>query len=220
LFALAAGAGIVWLYPSVLNEWKSGWRIGWQIMFGMLLFGAGLFPLAASMDKITDRMSDVTLHTLDGMVYMRYSRYSYKGVDMVLNQDYEAIQWMQDNVKGSPVIVEANTRDLYTWGSRYTIYTGLPGVLGWDWHQRQQRAIVPSEWINNRVDEIAAFYTTLSKDDASSFLRKYNVKYIIMGQLERAYYKGEGLDKFDQFEGDLWKEVYRKDDTVIYQVLG
>ena len=55
---------------------------------------------------------------------------------------------------GSPVIVEANTPE-YRWGNRFTIYTGLPGVVGWNWHQRQQRAVVPSEWVTERIDEIS-----------------------------------------------------------------
>jgi uncharacterized membrane protein len=35
---------------------------------------------------------------------------------------------MQDNIQGSPVIVEANCPE-YRWCTRYTIYTGLPGVV-------------------------------------------------------------------------------------------
>ena len=36
---------------------------------------------------------------------------------------------------------------------------------------------------------------------------------------ERALYPGPGLDKFDQLNGSLWKEVYREGETVIYEVL-
>ena len=94
---------------------------------------------------------------LDGMAYMAYSTYSESETQMDLSQDYRAIQWMQRNVQGSPVIVEANTPE-YRWGTRFTIYTGLPGVVGWNWHQRQQRAVTPDTWVFDRVDAIGAFY--------------------------------------------------------------
>jgi uncharacterized membrane protein len=51
------------------------------------------------------------------------------------------------------------------------------------------------------------------------FLQKYQVKYIVVGQLERAYYPGAELDKFEAQDGVLWQEVFRLNDTVIYEVL-
>ena len=135
-----------------------------------------------------------------------------------LTQDYDGIKWMQANVQGSPVIVEGNTVE-YRWGNRYTIYTGLPGVLGWNWHQRQQRGFLNIDSINARLVEIPEFYKTTNVNDALKFIKKYDVKYIIVGQLERAYYPGDGLLKFETFNGTYWKEVFREKDTVIYEVL-
>ena len=63
------------------------------------------------------------------------------------------------------------------------------------------------------------FYATTDIDTARAFLTKYNVKYIVLGELERAEYQGPGLDKFAKNEDVLWKVVYREGDTVIYQVL-
>jgi len=125
---------------------------------------------------------------------------------------------MQQNVVGSPVIVEANTVE-YRWGNRYTIYTGLPGVMGWNWHQRQQRGFIDSNGIANRLNDIITFYTTTDGKTALDFIKRYHVSYIILGQMERAYYPGEGLDKFVKYDGVYWKEVFRVQDTVIYQVI-
>ena len=63
------------------------------------------------------------------------------------------------------------------------------------------------------------FYQMDERLLAEEFLREYQVDYIILGQLERNYYPGVGLDKFDRLDGDLWQEVYRNEQTVIYQVI-
>ena len=154
--------------------------------------------------------------TLDSITYMQYAQYADFGVTMDLIHDYQAIRWMQDNVQGSPVIVEANCPE-YRWCTRFSIYTGLPGVVGWNWHQRQQRTLTP-ELVESRVAEIGNFYSTDDMQSAESFLEKYDVRYIVVGQLERAEYPGSGLTKFDQYNGKLWNAVYRGGDTVIYQV--
>ncbi|GAP14417.1 protein containg Chlor_Arch_YYY domain [Longilinea arvoryzae] len=218
MLSISAAAALFWLLPAV-SYWPRTRRNLWQTGLILLVFGAALYPVLAGMDKIKDRMSEAAPHTLDGMAYMKSSYYSESGVDMDLSEDYRAIQWMQRNVQGSPVIVEANSFDLYRWFNRFTIYTGLPGVVGWDWHERQQRAILPGEWVSNRVNEIEQFYTLDSREQAEKFLKKYNVQYIIVGQLERAKYGETGLLRFEEWKGDLWQEVYRDGQTAIYQVI-
>ena len=74
------------------------------------------------------------------------------------------------------------------------------------------------ELVEARVNEVNAFYTTTDLQAALDFLKKYDVKYIILGQLENAEYKGAGLDKFEARNGQLWNAVYRDGNTVIYQV--
>ncbi len=217
MFAISSGAALYWMLPDIREKFSRGWRWVWNVFFYFFLFSAALFPLVAGIDKMTDRMSKSAPATLDGMAYMNSSFYADFDQDMDLSQDYRAIRWMQDNVQGTPVIVEANTVE-YHWGSRFTIYTGLPGVVGWNWHQRQQRGVVSAEWVTQRVDQIRQFYTTESQEDAAAFLKRYNVKYIILGQMERGEYKGAGLEKFEKYNGELWEAVYRDGDTVIYEV--
>jgi YYY domain-containing protein len=217
-FSISAAVALGWLIDA-LPQWAPAWRRSWQIVFILLVAGAALYPLTATMAKVRDRISETTPITLDGMTYMDYSYYTDEWGPMDLSQDYRAIRWLQENVQGSPVIVEANLRNLYRWGSRYTINTGLPGVVGWEWHQQQQRAAVPGTWVSERIAEIDNFYLNPDLLSAQRFLRKYNVQYIIVGQQERGHYPGPGLDKFDAALGLLWDEVYRDGDTVIYKVI-
>ena len=231
LFALSSAAALSWLLEPV-RRWLPAWRISWRVAFGFLVFSAALFTLYGSLAKIKDRWVPTAPHTLDGMVYMPYTTYfenypnvsgntpvDQTGVNMDLSQDYRAIRWMQGNIQGSPVIVEANSRNLYRWYSRFTIYTGLPGVVGWEWHEQQQRALNPPEWVTKRIIDIDQFYTTMDTDVTKQFLNLYGVHYIVVGQLEQVTYPGPGLDKFPAFNGILWNQVYRDEDTVIYEVI-
>jgi uncharacterized membrane protein len=231
LFALSAAAALGWLLEPV-RMWQPGWRVSWRVVFSFLVFSALLFTLYGSMAKIKDRWVPTAPHTLDGMAYMPFATYfenfpnvtestpeDQRGINMDLSQDYRAINWMQENVQGSPVIVEANSRNLYRWYSRFTIYTGLPGVVGWEWHQKQQRALNPAEWVTKRILDIDRFYTTVDTEYTKQFLNLYQVKYIVVGQLEQVTYPGPGLEKFPAFNGNLWKEVYRDESAVIYEVI-
>ncbi len=200
-----------------LYRWRTRTQIAFQVAFIVLFFIALLFPVLATKDKITDRMDPNAPQTLDGMKYMETSQFAVNGIVMNLGQDYRAIQWMQENVQGSPVILEAQAYEYY-WGNRYTIYTGLPGVVGWNYHQRQQRAVLRNNAVQERVDEVNAFYLSLDEEFIKNYLDKYNVEYIIVGQQEQAFYPAETLVKFDSYDGMLWDVVYSEADTVIYKV--
>ena len=58
--------------------------------------------------------------------------------EIPLKWDLEAIHWLQDNVEGTPTLLEA-TIPYFRWGARVSIHTGLPTVLGWDSHEWLQR---------------------------------------------------------------------------------
>jgi uncharacterized membrane protein len=217
LFSVSCGAAISWLVKA-MPRWDLRWRTVFQVLLGFFIFAVALYPLLGTIAKVSDRMEAAAPHTLDGMTYMQYATYHDEGVAMDLSQDYHAIRWIQDHVEGSPVILEANSVE-YHWGTRFTIYTGLPGVIGWNWHQRQQRTINPHEWVFERVDAVHQFYQTEDLEWSEDFLREFDVRYIILGQLERAKYPGPGLEKFEEMAGVLWREVYRDRDTVVYEVM-
>jgi YYY domain-containing protein len=208
LLALAAAISLVMLivlYRSVVDHRG---RAAWTGFAVVLLVAGLIYPAVATSARLHDRLSSLP-PTLDGMAYMSHAVYEdhpdgRQSTTYELVRDFEAIRWLEDNVEGSPVILEGIAPP-YRWGSRVSVYTGLPTVLGWDWHQQQQRAGYGAlierrkEDVRTMLGEISAF------DDIRPLLDKYNVRYIYVGELERAYYDERALRKFDRAvaEGQL-----------------
>jgi YYY domain-containing protein len=229
LLGLSAAAAFTWLL-SEFRKWLPGWRVTWNIAATIFVACSVFFLFDYGIAKFNDRMSLAAPHTLDSMTYMAYAHLYEYGVNLDLSEDYRAIRWMQDNVQGSPVIVEAAAAGVqYQWHSRFSIYTGLPDVVGWQWHEQQQR-VLASETVVARGREVDDFYATGNVASALAFLQKYNVRYIIVGQLERAKYTpgnsggavpaglADGLLKFEANNNAYWHTVYRDGQTVIYEV--
>ncbi|HUE99124.1 MAG TPA: DUF2298 domain-containing protein [Anaerolineales bacterium] len=217
LLAVSAGAAFTWTIPAFFR-WLPGWRAFWQTAMVFLIAGAALFTITGTVGKIRDRWIVEAPRTLDSMTFMNYAHYDDYGQRLDLSEDYRAIRWMQDNVQGSPVIVEASNCVEYHWCTRFTVYTGLPGVIGWNWHQRQQR-VFTATWVEARVADVGNFYNAIDAEFTNEFLKRYDVRYIVVGQLERAAYTPEGIVKFEQFDGRYWQGVYRDGNTVIYEVI-
>jgi YYY domain-containing protein len=221
-FSIVAGVALAWLVARI-GGWRLWLRRVWLAALGLLVLGAFSYTILGSYYRIIDRMSEESPHSLDGIAFMPYITYSF--IDDLssgtynLKETYDAIRWMQENIQGSPVIVQSPWPP-YRGGLPYTMFTGLPNVLGWNYHQRQQRGVVADAWVWDRDKEIEEFYKTEDYAAARSFLRRYDVQYIVLSQLERAYYAGPGLDKFDVMtaNGEL-RVVFSEGQTVIYEVV-
>ena len=124
---------------------------------------------------------------------------------------------MNQNIKGSPVILEGST-PIYRWGGRVSIYTGLPTVIGWSWHQEQQRWR-HRQLVKDRQRDVNRIYSTTNSSEAISLLRKYGVGYLYIGELERQYYPSKGIAKFENDKlGGAISEIYRNEQVIIYRV--
>ena len=220
LFGVTTAYGLATWAPRALS-WRPGWRrLAWALT-GVLLVLVMLYPPFAARAKVRDRFSaEASPHGLDGMAYMDNAAEFENGVDVRLADDKAAMQWLLTNVQGSPVILEAQIPE-YRWGSRFSIYTGLPTVQGWSWHQRQQRSVVPSIEVERRVNDVQELYNTPDPLRAHSLIDLYGVRYIVVGGLERATYSPEGLAKFDVLaQQGLLKPVYQGGAVTIYEVVG
>ncbi|GAB4275626.1 MAG: hypothetical protein Kow0080_25210 [Candidatus Promineifilaceae bacterium] len=224
LLSVVGGVTAVWAWPAIQKRKQGTGRL-WKAAAALLVGLALLYPLLATRAKWAIRMNQDAPHTLDGMAFMPYVEYGDNGAMIPLKYDYEAIKWIQHNINGSPVIAEGHSHNnpgfspYRTITNRVAMYTGLPAVVGWDWHQRQQRAVIPGTLVTARIADVNNFYNTTSIPEALTFLEKYNVDYIYVGQLEWVYYAPDGLLKFDLMtEMGYLEEIYRNEGTSIYKL--
>ena len=191
------------------------WKYVWAGLLIFLVAACAVYPILATRTKVGLRFAQIG-PGIDGMAYMAEAAYRDRERDLDLPSDYEAIRWLMENVQGTPVILEGYA-PLYHWGSRYSIYTGLPTVMGWDWHQKQQRSAY-GERVDQRVREVNRFYENPDVEQAWGTIRKYGVRLIVVGGLERAYYPAAGLGKLDRMVGNGLEVVYQEGGVTIYQV--
>ena len=219
LLALAS-AYLLWhlLHGRAVSVRKLAWRQRvWLLGLSMLIVSASVYPVLGAQDRLRDRFDGEVLPlTLDGTAYIRETVYHDREGDIDLAADFAGIVWLRDNVEGSPIVLEGVT-PTYRWGSRISVYTGLPSVVGWQWHQEQQRWAYRSE-VGRRIADVNRIYSTSDPQEALSLLQMYGVGYIYVGQLERLYYPATGLKKFEEVLTDDLELVFSSDQVAIYKL--
>ncbi len=125
--------------------------------------------------------------------------------------DYKAINWLNKNIKGQPVIAEAQG-DSYTDFARISANTGLPTILGWTVHEWLWRGSYDK--IAPRITDIKAIYQTPDITTAKKLLKKYDVSYVYIGDMERQKYPNLNEDKFRQ----LGTVIFQTGNTRIYKI--
>jgi uncharacterized membrane protein len=211
LLAIVSAYGVTRLVQDF--PWPSFRRL-WLGTTVLLIGGAAIYPFAATPVRIGDRFATLP-PTLDGLAYAASAVYRDEHGPIPLHWDVEVMRWFQENVDGSPVIAEGQT-PLYRWGSRYSVHLGLPTILGWDWHETQQRPGA-ARLIEERKRDITALYSSETADVARRVLERYNVQYVIVGPVERLYYPERGLSKLEAM-GEL-RVVYENEGVTVYEVV-
>jgi YYY domain-containing protein len=190
-------------------------------ILALLLFSTTLYPAMAIPAKTRDRWAPEAPHTLDGMAFMAYAVQFESDTRLPLEADYRVIRWLQDNVEGSPTIMEGQGAREYLWGGRISVYTGLPAIAAWRWHSVQQRMTMPAGTVEARQLDVNYFYNTIDAEQAMTILERYNVQYVVLAPYERAYMMPEGLPKFDVMTERGWLvPVYDDEYSTIYRVVG
>ena len=99
-------------------------------------------------------------------------------------------------------------------------YSGNPTVLGWDFHEIQWRGDGSLVW--PRKEKIAALYCTHSWDVARPILEEFQIRYVIIGDIEYSTYR-EGSEycpnglQIEKFNRNLI-QVFQNDRLIIFEV--
>lgn len=142
----------------------------------------------------------------------------YKGLDglqylaKLYPDNYQAILWLNQNISGQPVILEA-VGDSYTTFNQISSATGLPTVEGWIVHEWLWRGGYDAPAA--RQTEVETIYTSDDLNEVKSLLSKYKIEYIFIGAKEYEKYKNLDPARFGQIGGEV---VFQSGQTSIYRL--
>ena len=124
----------------------------------------------------------------------------------------KAIDWLNNNVVGQPHIVEASG-DSYTTFNQISMATGLPTIEGWLVHEWLWRGGYDGP--GARAQEVEKIYNSSDVDEIKSILKKYDIKYIFVGDKE--------YEKFPDLNDGIYYRlganvVFTSGKTRIYQL--
>ncbi len=195
VWSLAAAFGAAVL----LRRLRGAAGTAFQIGLALLLMVSLTYPLLGLLTR-TNNFRPFYGWTLDGAAHLEYGS----------RGDADAIRWLQSAPFG--VVAEAGSPGgSYTYYSRISTYTGLPTVLGWPGHEGQWRG--GYEVQGSRQADLQRLYTTPNWVEAQMVLNRYDIRYVVVGPLERATYPVEE-GKFRQY----LIVAYQNDEVTIYVV--
>lgn len=168
------------------------------------VFAIGTYPVVS----VEQRSGQITLDesfTLDGTASLAdRDSPQLSGFLGDMKSYKEAVDWLNLYVDGTPVICEAFGPS-YTDFNIVSSYTGLPTIIGWQTHEwlwRFQGVVdengdlvsnpeKPDVWIDimtPRNNDVALIYTSADAVQVLETLNRYDVQYLIVGDLERVQY--------------------------------
>jgi YYY domain-containing protein len=149
------------------------YRIAWGALAAVVLAGAALYPLGGAFNRTHNTSGD-----LNGLVNI--------GSD-----DYQAIQWLQDQADGQDFVIAEAWGDDYSEAARVSAATGLPTILGWIGHENQWRSR-NCKPCAGRIDDVKTLFTAKDLAQVQQIINKYDVQYVYVGNFARTRYQKDG----------------------------
>ena len=196
LLAIAGSAIIVWTWGWLGRRARLA-PYAWGLPLLALLALAAVYPVAGTYAR-KDGFSNAP--RLGGLRWLEASAPGDPG----------AIDWLREHAPSGSVVLEAVGDDYSAFGhARISTFTGLPTVMGWPGHELQ--------WGHDpgsAAQEVDRIYREPDAAAARALLEPYDVRYVVVGPLERADYGDAGLAKWDE----LGRRVYERDGTIVWEL--
>ncbi|GEM_PF-4495699 len=196
------------LYWMFRNRWYS------QAIAMIVLIALGLlFPIYSIPARWDENLAGGL--TLDGDRFLE----NFVLPEGEVDEDVAIIYWLRANAQGYPIFSEWYEGE-YRWNSRFSVQTGLPAVVGWGNHMRQQYGSEIGPIVDQRINDMRLLYTSDSISTTRRLIDEYDIDFIVVGLLERTYASPLSLQTFETLveEGEL-ERAFEVGDSVIYRVL-
>ena len=201
LWGVASAYGVYHLLRSGEQLTSTIGRVAFASVLTVSIMGGLVYPLLAIPHGTAGR-SDTP--TLDARAPTR----------QFSPNEVAAIEWLERDAAGMPVILAAEGESYHDWTSRVSGWTGLPSVLGWVGHEGQWRGNYDD--ISPRQPDIDRIYTTTDPVAAMELMKKYGVTYVYVGPNEIGKYPPQGLAKFNR----IMDIAFQQGDSTIYRWRG
>jgi YYY domain-containing protein len=198
-WSFAAAFGVVYIIHRLkgIKLWVTEAIITLVVLIGLIypLIGTSSTTNAYHPDKLN----------LDGTAYLKVWQ----------TDDAEAMDWLREAPYG---VVAESVGGSYSAHARMSIHSGQPTVIGWTPHEGQWGRTYKE--MGTRDQDIATLYQTPDWQEALNILDKYQIRYIVVGNLEKSTYTHDSVtlneNKFQQY----LPTVFSNNSVVIYEYPG
>lgn len=187
---------LVWLLQSLIQK-RYRAALGVICLAGLAV---GLIYPAIELWNKTEGFQPRDGYSLDG----KQDSYQFSADEMA------AAEWLAE----APIAVMAEavseTGGSYTTYNIISTFSGMPTILGWVGHESQWRG--GYEEIGSRQSDLRVLFSTSDWNQAKTIIDLYNLRYIVVGELERQTYQLDeakfvaNMDKvFDSATVDIYE---------------
>lgn len=178
----------------------------WRGAVALVALASAFTAVTGVWGRLVQRHTSGPRWTLDGMAYLA-----------VTNPDEgAAFAFFHRLVPGLPTVVEAHGPSYQQYG-RVSMNTGLPTVVGWDYHlmQRSQK----SGEIAARARAVEIIYTSPDRTWVEAMLAAQRAAFVFLGKAERERYGPRAGAAFAAWP-DLLRPVFARGSVTIFAVRG